>query len=162
MSKSYTRASSTSIAVYLPVKGNMALSNDVCLRSERLSGPGLSSSFRWVLSLASISFTVGHILSAKREKSCALKVTSVFVVKSCQEPRTRPESSDDGSEPSSVDRGRPPMHRIALGGWIHQSLGIRHAVSQDARTERDGSKRGNPAATTDELAHVQLSFRSIR
>jgi hypothetical protein len=96
----------------------MEPSNDVCLRSECYQAQetqaifGASSLFNF----CSEPFTVGYMLKiAKRERSYIFKATSILVVRSCQEPRTCPESSYD----RYLDRRRPPMCRIALGGFIY-------------------------------------------
>jgi len=95
------------------------------------------------------SFTVGQYPQiAKRERSCALKATSIFVVKLVR-------SLGLALSPPMMDPTHRPVGRSQVTtdaqdrvGWVHQSPGFHHAVTQDARTERDGSRRGSPGLET--------------
>ena len=134
LSSSLHGASSTSVPLYrclqyLPVKGRIALSNDVCLRSERYQAQEYQAAFgAYCLSLQFLRRIVYcRAYPQKCDGRNVIRIqsvsSSIFVVKSCQEPRTRPESSYDGSYPigPSVDRRLPPMRRIALGCFINLS-----------------------------------------
>ena len=74
------------IAVYLPVKGRIALSNEVCLRSERYQAQECQAAFgAYCLSLQflrRIVYCRAYPQSAMREKSYAFKASPVV---SCRE-----------------------------------------------------------------------------
>jgi hypothetical protein len=67
------------IAVYLPVKGHMALSNDVCLRSEPRNLKQLLVHTVSRFNFCSESFTVGHILKVRRDEGHAHSKRLVYL-----------------------------------------------------------------------------------
>src|SRR6266566_5740456 len=125
----------------------MALSNDVCLRGEWFRAQESQAAFgAYCLSLQFMQRIVHDracLQSMNKEKLCAFNATlSSSLVRSLalalSPPMMDPTHRPVGRSQATTDA----QNRV---GWVHQSLGFRHAVTQDARMERDGSRRGSPS-----------------